>query len=200
MKIATVRKQLSHDRIVDVASRAIRRAGFQGAGVADIMKDAGLTHGGFYAHFSSKDALLAESLERAGRDSQKKISERMEQYRSRGATPLGALVEAYLSLGHAQDTELGCPIAALLSEIPRQSPEARSAFQLRLEGFINKVQQSLPAPARRDTAEFVASTLIGAVQIARALGTDSAESMNLLNHTKQTLLQQFDHLHDDNIG
>ena len=63
------RKQQTHERIVDVAARAIRRHGYAGVGVADVMKEAGLTHGGFYAHFDSRDALLVEALERAGRES-----------------------------------------------------------------------------------------------------------------------------------
>ena len=71
MSSAPTRKELSHERIVNVAARAIRRAGYRGVGVADIMKEAGLTHGGFYAHFSSRDALLVEAMQRAGRHNQR---------------------------------------------------------------------------------------------------------------------------------
>ena len=84
------RKEISHDRIVEAASRAIRRAGYQGVGVADIMKEAGLTHGGFYAHFESRDALLVEAVQRAGRDSAAALSERVAQRRAQGETPLAA--------------------------------------------------------------------------------------------------------------
>ena len=68
------KKQLTHERIVETAARAIRRAGFSGVGVADVMKEAGLTHGGFYAHFPSREALLCEAIERAGRDSAARIA------------------------------------------------------------------------------------------------------------------------------
>lgn len=62
------RKEISHERIVEAAARAIRREGYAGVGVADVMKEAGLTHGGFYAHFPSRDAMLAAAMDRAGRD------------------------------------------------------------------------------------------------------------------------------------
>ena len=81
------RKELSHERIVATAARAIRRGGFQGVGVADIMKEAGLTHGGFYAHFSSRNALLAEALERAGQDSAERVSQATAVRQVRGASP-----------------------------------------------------------------------------------------------------------------
>ena len=119
-------KQITHERIVATAARAIRRGGFHGVGVADIMKEAGLTHGGFYAHFSSRDALLAEALERAGQDSAARVAQRTAARQARGASALRALVEGYLSDRHLGDIEAGCPVAALASEMPRQSPEVRA--------------------------------------------------------------------------
>jgi TetR/AcrR family transcriptional repressor of nem operon len=196
MKSSTSRKEISHDRIVEVASRAIRRAGYQGVGVADIMKEAGLTHGGFYAHFDSRDALLAEAVNRAGRDGYSHLAERMAAYRASGATPFEALVKAYLGTAHAENGEMGCPIAALVSEMPRQSAGVRAASLQRVESLIEKVQQVLPAPAHRDTAVWVASALIGALQLARAFGADTSEGQRLLEHTQQTLLTQFDPTHD----
>ena len=86
------RKALSHERIVDAAARAIRREGYAGVGVADVMKEAGLTHGGFYAHFPSRDALLAAAMERAGRDGAARMSKSMEQRRADGASPLRCLL------------------------------------------------------------------------------------------------------------
>jgi len=74
MNVRAAAKDASHERIVSAAARAIRRSGYDGTGVADIMKEAGLTHGGFYAHFSSRDAMLREALERAGRDSAQRLS------------------------------------------------------------------------------------------------------------------------------
>src|SRR3954452_16473621 len=91
------RKQETHERIVDVAARAIRRNGYAGVGVADVMKEAGLTHGGFYAHFDSRDALLVEALERAGRESAEAVKRAVDRRAARGVSGFRALVDAYLS-------------------------------------------------------------------------------------------------------
>ena len=91
------KKQITHERIVDTAARAIRRAGFNGVGVADIMKEAGLTHGGFYAHFASRDALAGEALDRAGRDSAQRLAKSALLRRARGGSAFQAFVERYLS-------------------------------------------------------------------------------------------------------
>src|SRR3546814_5952565 len=91
------RKQLTHDRILQTAARAIRRGGYGGVGVADIMKEAGLTHGGFYAHFPSRDAMLAEAVEYAGEQVLQLYAERTRELREQGASPFRALVESYLS-------------------------------------------------------------------------------------------------------
>ena len=99
------RKEVTHERIVATAARAIRRGGFHGVGVADIMKEAGLTHGGFYAHFSSRNALLAEALERAGQDSAARVTQGIAARQARGASPLRALVEGYLSDRHLGELE-----------------------------------------------------------------------------------------------
>ena len=112
------RKEETHERIVEVAARAIRRTGYSGTGVADIMKEAGLTHGGFYAHFDSRDALLAEAGDRAGAESVALAA------RVAAAAPAGlalkAMMQAYLSPEHIAAIETGCPVSALGSEMPRQ--------------------------------------------------------------------------------
>src|SRR5215204_3394075 len=105
------RKEATHERIVDAAARAIRRSGYSGTGVADIMKDAGLTHGGFYAHFDSREAMLAEAADRAGAESVATL-ERI----AAGAPPdkaLQTLIRGYLSKEHLESAESGCPMAAL---------------------------------------------------------------------------------------
>src|SRR5215203_268600 len=103
------RKEATHERIVEAAARAIRRSGYGGTGVADIMKDAGLTHGGFYAHFASREAMLAEAADRAGADSLAAMT------RIAAATPpreaLAAMMRAYLSKEHVEAAETGCPVA-----------------------------------------------------------------------------------------
>jgi len=91
------RKEETHERIVAVAARAIRERGYAGVGVADVMKEAGLTHGGFYAHFDSRDALLVEALERAGRDSAEAVALAAERRARRGVSAFRSLVETYLA-------------------------------------------------------------------------------------------------------
>lgn len=187
------RKELSHDRIVEVAARAIRRAGFGGVGVADIMKEAGLTHGGFYAHFASRNALLAEALERAGRDSAARIEKRAAMRQARGDSAFRALVEGYLSDRHLGSTESGCPVAALASEMPRQASEVRAAAARRVRSLVERVQATLPPGAAPDSAALIAGQLVGTLQLARALG-DNAEGKALLAAARHSLLAQHEPL------
>lgn len=186
------RKELSHERIVATAARAIRRGGFDGVGVADIMKEAGLTHGGFYAHFSSRNAMLAEALERAGQDSAARLTQGIAVRKSRGASELRALVEGYLSDRHLDDIEAGCPVAALVSEVPRQSPEVREASAQRVHGLLALVRRALPPEVPADSVAAVAGQLVGTLQLARALG-DRTEGQALLKAARRSLLAQYDH-------
>lgn len=185
------RKQITHDRIVETAARAIRRAGFDGIGVADIMKEAGLTHGGFYAHFASRDALLCEAIERAGKDSAARIAKNASIRAAQGASAFRALVENYLSDRHLASPENGCPVAALASEMPRQSRAVGQAAAQRVRGLIAVVRSTLPPTEKPDAAAFIASQLVGAIQLARALG-DNAEGKAVLAGTRRTLLERYD--------
>ena len=135
-------KDVTHDRIVDAAARAIRRSGYHGAGVADIMKDAGLTHGGFYAHFPSREAMLAEAADRAGGESvamMERIAASLPPERA-----LEAMMQAYLSETHVKEIETGCATAALASEMPRQSAEVRRAATRRIKEMIDLVSRHSP--------------------------------------------------------
>ncbi len=191
MNTSPGRKQISHERIVATAARAIRRGGFQGVGVADIMKEAGLTHGGFYAHFSSRNALLAEALERAGQDSAARVNAVTTARQARGASALRALVEGYLSAQHLADVETGCPVACLAAEMPRQAPEVQAAMAQRVRGLVAAVRRTLPKGAPADSAAAIASQLVGALQLARALGNHT-EGLALLKASRRALLAQYD--------
>lgn len=191
MEIAPNRKALTHERILDTASRAIRRAGFQGVGVAGIMKEAGLTHGGFYAHFASRDALLAEALVHAGQQSAERIAKGNAAREASGASPFRAMVEGYLSDRHLSGTENGCAVAALASEMPRQSPEVRAAAAQRVRSLMAMVERALPEGAAPGTAAAIASQMVGALQLARALG-DNAEGQALLADNRNALLARHD--------
>jgi AcrR family transcriptional regulator len=193
MDRAPSRKQLTHDRIVATAARAIRRGGFNGVGVADIMKEAGLTHGGFYAHFASRNALLTEALERAGQEGMARVAKEVETRRQQGASAFRALVEGYLAEGHLGECDRMCAVAALASEIPRQSPDVREAAAQRVRGLIALVRQSLPAHVPAASVSMIVCQLVGALQLSRALG-DNAEGKALLAATRDGLLAQFDRL------
>ncbi|HZA92156.1 MAG TPA: TetR/AcrR family transcriptional regulator [Gemmatimonadales bacterium] len=164
------RKEATHERIVEAAARAIRRSGYSGTGVADIMKDAGLTHGGFYAHFDSREAMLAEAADRAGAESVATL-ERI----AAGAPPekaLETLMRAYLSKEHLERAESGCPMAALGSEMPRQAPEVRRAATRRIKEAIDLVARQLPEwgkPGAHEQALATLSTMVGAMVLARAV-------------------------------
>ena len=189
-RIANTRKEETHERIVQAAARAIRRHGYAGVGVADVMKEAGLTHGGFYAHFKSRDALIVEALARAGSDSSANIARAAEARRARGVGAFRAFVDSYLSDAHLQSMESGCPVAALGSDMARQSGSVRTASAERVDRLIGAVRGTLPG-ASRATAAVIASTLVGALQLARALG-DNAEGRAVLGATRKALLQQHD--------
>lgn len=164
------RKEASHERILQAASRAIRRSGYAGTSVADIMREAGLTHGGFYAHFASREAMLAEAADRAGLETVTRLAEFAS-----GAPPASAydlLLKTYLSRAHVEHMEHGCPVAALGSEMPRQSPEVREAATRRIKDMIELVARYVPADNEseaRQKALTTTATMIGALVLARAV-------------------------------
>jgi TetR/AcrR family transcriptional regulator, transcriptional repressor for nem operon len=184
------RKELTHDRILEVAARAIRRAGYSGVGVADIMKEAGLTHGGFYAHFASRNALLVEAMQRAGRDSGAYLAQRLGELQAQGASPFAALVRTYLHERQLNHAEQGCAVAALASEMPRQADEVASAARERVLGLLALVRRSLPPAVDPAQAQVVTATLVGSLQMARTLGGQAGKDW--LATTRETLIQQYD--------
>jgi len=185
------RRETTHERIVEVAARVLRRNGYSGVGVADVMKQAGLTHGGFYAHFPSRDALLAEALAHAGRDSAALMGRRIGQRVARGQSALRALVESYLSESHLREVEAGCVVAALGSEMHRQTPELLEPSAARVRGLIALVQQALPAGGTPEQAMVIAGTLVGTLQLARTLGAN-AQGKSLLAAARSALVAQYE--------
>lgn len=163
-------KEASRERIVTAAARAIRRSGYDGTGVADIMKEAGLTHGGFYAHFPSREALLAAAADRAGAESVAAVAGAVAKVPPEEA--LTTLLRAYLSKEHQERIELGCPAAALGSEMPRQAPEVRRAATRRIKEMIDLVARQSPdwgRPGAHERALVTVATMVGALMLARAV-------------------------------
>jgi TetR/AcrR family transcriptional repressor of nem operon len=175
------KRELTHERILDAASRAIRRAGHTGASVAEVMKEAGLTHGGFYAHFDSREKMVASAIAHAGTKSAQNLAQSMAVLEKRGRTPFRALVESYLSPAHMAALETGCVVAALGSEMPRQADEVRNAARERVSALVRLVESVLPPGTGNDSAACIASTLVGALQLARALGGEDGEALLAAN-------------------
>lgn len=171
MKKNTARsKEATHARIVEEAARAIRRSGYNGTGVADIMKAVGLTHGGFYAHFASRDAMLAEAADRAGSEAVELMERVAANVPPRQA--LSAMMQAYLSEEHLKSIETGCATAALGSEMPRQAPEVRRAATRRIKEMIDVVARQLPdwgTPSAHEHALVSVSLMVGTLVLARAV-------------------------------
>jgi TetR/AcrR family transcriptional regulator, transcriptional repressor for nem operon len=161
-------KAASHDRIVTVAAARIRESGTEQPGVAEIMRAAGLTHGGFYKHFGSRDELIAEAVERALTDSESRVPE----LTAGAEDPLAAFADAYLSVAHRDDPATGCGVVALGADMPRVGGPAQEAYRAQVERYLAHLQQLLgdDDEATRSRATVTLSAMVGAVMIARALG------------------------------
>ncbi|WP_158749270.1 TetR/AcrR family transcriptional regulator [Acidobacterium sp. S8] len=180
-----------HQKIVKDASRRVRTEGLNGAGVAAVMRDTGLTHGGFYKHFESKDELLLESLREAFREIADNLAHAAEQ--SRSEEPWKAIVKTYLSLEYCDHAERGCPLTALGPELARVDKGMKGQI---LAELVNYKDRMLPfMPGRRSTDKeraffAIFSTMIGAVEIARIL-PEPAMREKVLAGTRDFLLQSF---------
>jgi TetR/AcrR family transcriptional repressor of nem operon len=180
-----------HQKIVNDASRRVRAEGLAGAGVSAVMRDAGLTHGGFYKHFGSKDELLLEALSGAFREMAECLARAAEE--ARPGTAWKTVVKAYLSPEHCDHPECGCPLAALAPELAR----ADKKMKVLILGELTKYKdRMLPFMPGRRVAEkernflVIFSTMIGAVSIARIL-PDPAARATVLAAAQNFLLRGF---------
>ncbi|HWB98768.1 MAG TPA: TetR/AcrR family transcriptional regulator [Bryobacteraceae bacterium] len=180
-----------HRKIVKDASRRIRAEGLTGAGVAAVMRDTGLTHGGFYKHFGSKEELLVASLSEAFRE----IADRMAQAgeRSQPGSAWKAIVKAYLSSEHCDHAECGCPLAALAPELGRADETMKPRILEELAKYKNRMLPFMPGrrTADKERAFFaIFSTMIGAMEIARLL-PEPAMRAKVLANARAFLLRSF---------
>jgi TetR/AcrR family transcriptional repressor of nem operon len=180
MKVSRERAAANRERIVEVAGKLFRENGFDGIGVADLMKAAGMTHGGFYGHFKSKDDLAAQACGRA----LARTSERWSALarRSRG-DPRGELVKQYLTEAHRGASGKGCVLAALGSDAGRQGRAIRQAFGQGLASLVDILTKIAPGrsrAARRKKALADLAQMVGAMVLARAVG-DPALSKEILD-------------------
>jgi len=172
MRYSREHKQETHARIVKKASVRLREKGAHGVGVADLMKEAGLTHGGFYAHFDSREALVIEAFAYAMDRSTERWRKIAEQ------TPpeqrLATIVDTYLTPAHRDDPGHGCAVPALSAEIARESVKTRKAFAGKLEQMIDMMADQipdLPRKAARKQAAAALATMMGTLVLARVAGS-----------------------------
>ncbi len=192
MKVSREEAAANHERIIEVASALFRAKGFDGVGVADIMKKAELTHGGFYGHFSSKDDLAAQ----ASRRSMERSAGKWQRVTAAAPDrPYAALLEHYLTQRHRDEPGRGCAFAALGTDVARSGKTVREAFGEGLESLIEILARAMPGrsrTARRRRAVAAMAGLVGALTLARAVG-DPALSDEILAAVHSELLAAADH-------
>ncbi len=186
MKVSREQVALNRERIVETAARLFREKGYDGIGVADLMKSAGLTHGGFYGHFESKEDLLAEAAAHA----LKKSVERWDGYLAAGRdTALEKIYGGYLNEQHRDHPELGCAVTALGPDVSRLGPKARHAMTEGARSQMAILEQLMPcadADEQRKQALANYAAMIGAIVLSRAVD-DEALSLEVLDAVRQTL-------------
>ena len=177
MRVSKEQAELNRERVLDVASTLFRERGFDGIGVAELMKHAGLTHGGFYGQFESKDDLMAEALDRAFADALthwRGIA--MDAEAHKPGTALRAVTKTYLSQGHRAELGTGCVMAALATDAIRQSPTVRSRMTAGVQKFthaMSKLFPGKPAEVQRENALAMTASIVGALMLARAVNDDA---------------------------
>jgi TetR/AcrR family transcriptional repressor of nem operon len=175
-------KAANHQRIVKAAAARIRERGVDGVSVVELMKQAGLTHGGFYRHFASRDELVTEAVALALEDGSK-VAESAAQ--TGGEQALLAIINGYLSEVHRDHPESGCAVAALPTEIQRAPDQARAAYTSQVHRYLDLLGQLTP-DADPDEAYLILSAIVGGVLLARAVD-EPALSRELLERSARAL-------------
>jgi TetR/AcrR family transcriptional repressor of nem operon len=192
MRVSREKAAANRDRIVDAAATLFRAKGFGGIGVADIMKAAALTHGGFYGHFASKEDLVAQ----ASRRTMARAAANWEGIAADAFDhPYAALLRHYLTPRHRDDPGRGCPFAALGTDAARSGKVVRTAFAEGLEPLIAILAEAIAGgsrAARRRKAVAAMAGLVGALTLARAVG-DGPPSDEILNAVRRELLAAAEH-------
>jgi TetR/AcrR family transcriptional regulator, transcriptional repressor for nem operon len=182
MRVSKEEAMRSRERIVAVASQLFREHGIDGIGVADLMKEAGFTHGGFYKHFESKDSLAVEACAQAFADLQQNRWGKLLKDDGKGAVPARRFIESYLSKPHRDNPGKGCPLPSLGADASRHEPELRRVFADGLTSLADSIAGVLPGSderERRHRALAILGCLVGAMTLARAVD-DKALSAEIL--------------------
>ncbi|ODT89612.1 TetR/AcrR family transcriptional regulator [Phenylobacterium sp. SCN 70-31] len=179
MRYSDTHKDETRKKVVRAAAAAVRSKGPEGVGVAEIMAAAGLTHGGFYAHFPSKEALIVAAIDEAFGSSARRFARLTDGASRREA--LATFVDTYVTMRHRDHPEGGCPVATLSSDLPRQGLAVREAYERGLKSLVRRVAGWLPeaTPDPDSVAASLVAEMAGSVLIARAI-SDDAEADRLL--------------------
>lgn len=164
-------KEENYQRLLSIAAKAFRRKGLDGVSVPELMKAAGLTHGGFYRHFASRDELVAEALDRAFDDARVDLIEELKPDASGSLLP--GFIETYLSPHHRDNPGRGCVLAALSSDVQHGSKGARNVYTQRFRRYIREITELMHADGDEEKAMALLSLLAGSVIISRALSDES---------------------------
>ena len=184
MPLSKEHKAETRERILERAGALFRRDGIDGVSVPALMKEAGLTHGGFYAHFGSKDELVAEIIERTLGTTSDYLAETARA----SDTPVDAVVDAYIAAAHRDHPERGCAVAALGSEAARAAPVVRGAMARGIRRAAQRLGAALGLREEaRDEALALYSSLVGAIVLARACGDDPELSDRILDICRKRL-------------
>lgn len=189
MKVSREQVALNRERIVETAARLFRQKGYDGIGVVDLMKSAGLTHGGFYGHFASKEDLLAEATAHAFKTSVERWRERAAAAPNAPETAMASIGDSYLSARHRDGPELGCSITSLGPDIARLGPKVRQALTEGAKGQVAVLEQLVPGEddaAKRRQALAAYAAMVGAIVLARAVD-DEEMSLEILEAVRASL-------------
>ena len=186
MKVSREQAARNRERILDAAARLFRERGFEGIGVADLMKEAGLTHGGFYGHFTSKDDLIAQA---SARELTRSLAQWSTIAERASGDPLSATADAYLTLSHRDNPGAGCVLAALGPDVSRQGAAVRQVVTDYVRSVCDLLARLVPGKskaARRRTAISTYATLVGAMVLARAVD-DRDLSLEILDAARNSV-------------
>jgi TetR/AcrR family transcriptional repressor of nem operon len=176
-------KIATHQRIVDAAAKRFREQGLDGISIADLMKDAGLTVGGFYRHFASRDELIAEAFEHALRD--------VEPWEAAMVTSPRQAMRMYLSDSHRDEVSNSCPVSTLVNDMSRSTDDARAAYTARVKRMAELIAKAIPtedSADKRAEAHLIMSACVGAVALSRAV-TDPKLSKQILDGALSQILE-----------
>ncbi len=191
MRYAKTQKAQTKAHVLDKAAQALRREGVDGVGLVGLMGAAGLTKGGFYAHFASKDDLVAQVTAESLHASAERMQSRAQAAQEEGRCPLTAIVDAYLSETHAAARDTGCTMGALLSDLARASEPVRAKAAQGTAQMAAALEEALPASlgARRGArAQAVLGLLVGSLHLARVETDAQARSAMLASAREAALL------------